>query len=627
MRLFGYQTPLYLIAYFALISLGSSDPAPTYRPGQDHALFFAVSEYESDGLTDLPQPIENARAIAGELASRYGFETELVENPTLVEIVAKLTEYQQAYATGQKPRDGQLFVFFAGHGVKAYGNGYFLPADADPNQVLTTALGYNTWRPFIDAIPCQHILVAIDACYSVTFDPNWQAMGDEDDRFARRGELSEAERLLADHEQYPARLFFTSDAQEDIVPGRSNFARKLLEGLAGRDRPDGILTAKTLFANYVSNARPAANAGDFGGDDPRSNFLFFPAATTDPRGDFRGPAEAALERLEEEARELSAWNAAKSANTRQAYQDFIDAYPNSPYRALAEHNRDALPISGTTADDLPAMVSIRGGTFQMGSTEGDGDEKPVHSVTVSDFKLGRYEVTVGAFAEFIAATNYQTDAEKGGDSYIWTGSSWESKAGVTWRDDTAGAPRSRSDYDHPVIHVSWNDAVAYCNWLSEQHGYTPVYRISGETVTANWGANGYRLPTEAEWEYAARSRGGNDTWAGTSSESELRRYANYSGDADGFAGTAPVGSLGANDLGLHDMSGNVWEWCWDWHDSGYYGNSPQRDPRGPDSGADRVGRGGSWITFAGFCRAALRDFIRPSRRDNSLGFRLARSVE
>jgi formylglycine-generating enzyme required for sulfatase activity len=246
------------------------------------------------------------------------------------------------------------------------------------------------------------------------------------------------------------------------------------------------------------------------------------------------------------------------------------------------------------------MVFVQGGSFNMGSNDGFSDETPVHQVTLSDFYIGKYEVT---FEEY--------------DAYC-------DAIGKTWPDDE-GWGRGR----RPVINVSWFDAVAYCNWRSAQVGLQTVYLISGENVTANWDANGFRLPTEAEWEYAARSRGKNEKWAGASSEDSLSLYGNYDendGSTDSYPHTAPVGSLRANSLGLYDMSGNVWEWCWDWYNPDYYNKSSNRDPRGPSSGSFRVDRGGSWYYNPASLRCAIRDVHSPDFRDDILGFRLARSA-
>ncbi len=267
-------------------------------------------------------------------------------------------------------------------------------------------------------------------------------------------------------------------------------------------------------------------------------------------------------------------------------------------------------------DRTDNMVLIPGGTFQMGSEESD-DEKPVHRVTLSDFYLSKYEVTLAEFRAFIEASGYQTDAEKEGDSYGYEGTEWKKIAGRNWRHDPEGNP---APDNHPVINVSWNDAVAYCQWLGEKTGLP------------------YRLPTEAEWEYAAGNgakhtkfswgngdptgkKGGNV--ADETGKKKFSTWTIFSGYTDGFVFTAPVGSFDYNDFGLYDMTGNVWEWCSDWY--GSYASGNQTNPSGPASGSVRVLRGGSWLYHPLYCRVANRDSSTPGYRNGNVGFRLART--
>jgi formylglycine-generating enzyme required for sulfatase activity len=234
------------------------------------------------------------------------------------------------------------------------------------------------------------------------------------------------------------------------------------------------------------------------------------------------------------------------------------------------------------------MVLVEGGTFQMGSNNGDSDEKPVHNVTVKSFYMGKYEVTQKEWMDVMGSTvARQRDMRGSGDTY-------------------------------PMYYVSWYEAVEYCNKRSLKEGLTPAYRGSGDTITCDFKATGYRLPTEAEWEYAAK--GGNKDsmvfeYAGGNSPGSVAWYNGNSGNS-----THPVGTKQPNSLGLYDMSGNVWEWCWDWY--GSYSGSSQSDPGGASSGSVRVLRGGGWSTTV--VRSAVRGDNTPSARGSDLGFRLLR---
>jgi formylglycine-generating enzyme required for sulfatase activity len=253
------------------------------------------------------------------------------------------------------------------------------------------------------------------------------------------------------------------------------------------------------------------------------------------------------------------------------------------------------------AAQTPAgMVLVEGDTFQMGTASGgDDDERPVHMVNIKSFYMSKYQVTQREWREIMDTTvRQQRDI-----------------ANRSW-----SLPGEGNNY--PMYYVRWYEAVEYCNKLSIKEGLTPVYRGSGDNIICDWNANGYRLPTEAEWEFAAKGGNGspgNYTYSGSNS---VDAVAWYDGNSEGTAQS--VGTKAANSLGIYDMSGNVWEWCWDWY--GNYSSGSQTDPRGPSSGAKRVVRGGGWNHWAAHCRSAQRNCIIPPDRYSDVGFRLVRNA-
>ncbi|MBU1691069.1 MAG: formylglycine-generating enzyme family protein [Gammaproteobacteria bacterium] len=296
------------------------------------------------------------------------------------------------------------------------------------------------------------------------------------------------------------------------------------------------------------------------------------------------------------------------------------------------------------------FVLVPSGEFMMGSDESPEalataypqygrerflalvDEAPVHKVRITrPFYLGQYEVTVGQFRKFVEASGYKPESEAdgtGGYGYNPDYDPEKSERGDAFEGRNPKYswlnPGFKQGEDHPVVNVTWNDAVAMSKWLGEKEGKT------------------YRLPTEAEWEYAARAgtrmryHSGNDPLsllkvANTFAADTKMKWPQWKGYAlaggDGFEFTAPVGSFAPNALGLYDMHGNVWEWCSDWYGENYYAQSPDHDPLGPASGKVRVRRGGSWHTWSFYARSSYRNWNSPETRYTLVGMRLLREAD
>ena len=251
----------------------------------------------------------------------------------------------------------------------------------------------------------------------------------------------------------------------------------------------------------------------------------------------------------------------------------------------------------------PDMIYVPEGSFRMGnSLRSNPEESPEHFVNISGFWIGKYEVTVGEFRKFMNSHTYVTDAEKDGFSWVFNGKTLiVEKSGVNWEYDVLGNKRHNED-NHPVIHVSWNDAVAYCNWLSKQSGRQ------------------YRLLTEAEWEYAAKGGPRHDSFIYSGGD-DMDRVGWYDGNSGHT--THPVGQKAPNGLGVYDMSGNAWEWCSDFY--GPYSAKEQTNPTGPDTGTDRVLRGGGWRFYAVRTRTTVRRNCLQAFNGSGIGFRLAAS--
>jgi sulfatase modifying factor 1 len=331
--------------------------------------------------------------------------------------------------------------------------------------------------------------------------------------------------------------------------------------------------------------------------------------------------------LEQSTNELTGWQTIHTIVTN------IPVTPQAFYRmriVMTNHSPPQPPPVVPTN-----MALIPAGTFSMGDSFGENsDELPVHPVSVSAFYMDKYEVTKALWDEV---------------------ATWAADNGY----DISAASADALEANHPAHSVSWYEAVKWCNARSEKEGLTPCYTVGGAVMKAgtaipdcNFAANGYRLPTEAEWEKAARGglSGQRFPWGNTISHSQANYYSIWyfsydvsptegyhptyaTGDEPGSSPWAsyasPVGSFAANAYGLYDMAGNISEWCWDWYDASYYyASSPLSNPTGPASGSSRVMRSGNWNSFANLLRTSYRsgDYAPESDDNLILGFRCARSL-
>jgi formylglycine-generating enzyme required for sulfatase activity len=272
------------------------------------------------------------------------------------------------------------------------------------------------------------------------------------------------------------------------------------------------------------------------------------------------------------------------------------------------------------------LVYVPPGQFTMGSPRdtamADDDEMPPHRVRITrGFYLGQNEVTQGQFARFAEDAVWETQAEREGWSYAWKNGSFQIVSGACFF--RVGFPQAD---DHPVVCVSWDDAVEFCRWLGHREGRR------------------YRLPSEAEWEYACRAGGqtayqwgdapGDGAgWCNVADPTAKEEFSKVASPSvlfpwsDGYTFTAPVGRFRPNAFGLYDMHGNVLEFCSDWYGQDYYEVGPKIDPAGPVRGEFRVLRGGDWSSYPKGCRAAKRYRDRPSIRCSNLGFRVVLDLD
>lgn len=564
--------------FFLSLSLSIPTQAQTNTSGKNRALIFAINDYTE--LDTLKTSIAKASKLASLLQRSYGFQAEVVPNPTADQIDNKLKEYRYFYKYNSKESfapDGQLLVYFIGHAHRIEGRSYIFPKDVSIRKMTKTAIPLSTMDKRVDEINCEHILFGVEGFLGMAMDLAETRQDSTCLMSAVRDSLPLDSLALPASLTGKTRKFIGLASDGYFNPDEVNLSELLLAHL--EKTPDSTTLHLPELLQSLNKENESIYCGTFG--------------KTKTQGDFVFQRQTRFEYKESELPE-----------TLAVVPPRLILSPASK----AEQDSQMIYVDGS--------VFWKGDEFQVG----EADESPLHMVEVGSFLISGFEVTQREYQAYCMATGIDRHFEE-------------------------------ADERLPVNNVSWYDAIEYCNWLSLQHGFSPVYSIDKRRKDIRNGnlqdklkwkisihpkADGYRLPTESEWEFAARSRGKHHIWTGTREEQEVAQFANYQHEAsaatDSLINVAPVGSLASNSLGLFDMSGNVAEWCWDWYDEKYYSrwkteNVLSVSDRGPKRGKFRVAKGGAWTDPIQHIRVSNRIPLQPDIQYVTIGFRLVRSAE
>jgi formylglycine-generating enzyme required for sulfatase activity len=627
-----------LLAVLAAATAAAQSPAASGPAGEKRvALVIGNAAYDQGALRN---PVNDARAIVQALRGA-GFQVIARENADRVAMYEAINEF------GDRLKDtrGVGLFYFSGHGLQVQGKNFMVPLRAritSERMVEPEAVDVNRVLAEMDTAQARVNIVILDACrdnpYARSFRSGARGLAQID---APRGTLiayatapgKVAEDGTGANSPYTAAL--VRHIQAPGLPIEGVFKRvrvEVLERTRNRQEPweASSLTGDFLFfpAGALAAARPPEPSGPTVREEVRQELGSLALSARldgvevfldDQRiGEARRGRALVVDNLAVGTYRLKArktghkdWEREVQVAANQRAEVAIDIEPLRPE-----------PPAVTKTEDGAEMVLVPAGEFWMGSDAAEVErfkqecrkagvseescrrwgerEAPRHRVHLDAFYIDRYEVTNALFEKFVRATGHRTTAEREGSGWAWQDKDgkrqWVKVDGAEWR--RPSGPGSSTSADHPVVQVSWHDADAYCKWA------------------------GKRLPTEAEWEKAARGTDG-------------RRYPwgedwdpSKANGAMTVKTTRPVGSYsgGVSPYGAHDMAGNVLEWVADWLDEDYYKRSPERNPRGPDSGQYRVLRGGSWYFSPVYLRSAARSHSSPGYRGDDLGCRCARGL-
>ncbi len=598
---------------------------PTLAVAEKYALLVGINDYPND-ISPLRYCVADVVAFRDALVNVAGFEKDNVYlmtdqmdgqmQPTNINIVKRLDILSQRIKA-----DDTLVFYFSGHGIVNDGSSFLLAVNSDTstqNTLEMSAVPLDRVSKILSSVKAQQLLTVIDACRN---NPETGRSGEDNiltDDFSkgfkiRRSSSSNGQPSVS------ATLYACNvgeRAYEWSEKGHGVFSYYLLEGLNGKAANSQGQVTVTGLAEYTQ--RKVVDWAETYRNKKQTPWL-------DQSGGAKLVLAEGVSQLAEATiptkvtptidTEAEMWAMVKDSGEISDIEDFLSTFPAGKLSALArlklkQLQRKAKPQvkpqveaqkpTTVLAQDGAKMVWIPAGSYMMGAGRNDTEDwtrvsRPTHLARLDGFYMDAYEVTVGQYKQFLAETGHRPLPD------------WVSQFSPTDR--------------HPVVGVSWYDAKAYADWA------------------------GKRLPTEAEWEYAARGGlvnqkypwrdkepdGSQGNYADKNADQTLRQmdkantWADMSGD-DGYALCAPVGSFPPNGYGLYDMAGNVWEWCQDWYDENYYSVSPAKNPSGPSRGETRVLRGGSWLASTKYLRVVHRFSISPSNRANSYGFRCVADV-
>jgi formylglycine-generating enzyme required for sulfatase activity len=583
-----------------LLCMTAHGAAKEFRQPNAYAVVIGISQYrEADVIPKVTYAVRDAEAVAKLLETQAGIPKNHIKlltdsKATIGDIRNHLGKWLQMRVKA----DSTVYVYYAGHGTPNLQaqSGSMVPWDGHPD-FPEGLYPLKELEDTLSKLPTKDVVVFLDSCFSGSAGRSVLAKG------GRPMGLSYP--VLSGGEVMVLAAASGTQISSDYDKAEHGlFTHYLLTGLQGEADADQdqIVTLRELVP-YVKE-HVATTAVDelnreqtpvlLPGEQAIGKRIALPLAKTISAKSVstaevsRAPTgpSAALSKAQDELKALEAQEQQVEEAGKLAT---IQAQIEEKKRQI-EEKKKRIELAKAPAFDAPRksgheiigkdgapMVLVPAGEFMMGSND-SGDEKPPHRVHLDDYYIDKYEVTTTRYAAFLQATGRAAPARWNGVSQV-------------------------SDGERPVIGVDWNGAEAYCRWA------------------------GKRLPTEAEWEKAARGTDGRKYPWGNDEPSS--RYANFNKCCDwkGYATLTAVTEhdAGKSPYGAYDMAGNVWEWVADWYDGSYYQHSPTRNPTGPSSGSFRVIRGGSWLDDADFIRSAIRFNLFPESRDFVIGFRCAKT--